>query len=179
MDVPSPATDERQAAETTMEAAVVVAPRTVEIERIAVPQPRAGQVRVRLEGCGVCASNVTPWEGPSWATFPMAPGALGHRHLERVGHALAGQGQALHRGLAADAAEFLAHDRGILQPVAVGVDDRVGEAGVDRAGVQVAVVRHREASSARGSVVVAEEGIVLQSRVAVGSGGSWSAWSPV
>jgi threonine dehydrogenase-like Zn-dependent dehydrogenase len=33
---------------------------------------------VRLEGCGVCASNLTPWEGPEWMQFPTEPGALGH-----------------------------------------------------------------------------------------------------
>jgi threonine dehydrogenase-like Zn-dependent dehydrogenase len=33
---------------------------------------------VKLEGCGVCASNLTPWEGPDWMTFPTEPGALGH-----------------------------------------------------------------------------------------------------
>jgi threonine dehydrogenase-like Zn-dependent dehydrogenase len=31
-----------------------------------------------LEGCGVCASNLTPWEGPYWMQFPTEPGALGH-----------------------------------------------------------------------------------------------------
>src|SRR5205823_7873118 len=36
------------------------------------------QVRIRLEGCGVCASNLTPWEGPEWMRFPTEPGALGH-----------------------------------------------------------------------------------------------------
>jgi threonine dehydrogenase-like Zn-dependent dehydrogenase len=33
---------------------------------------------VRLEGCGVCASNLTPWAGPEWMRFPTAPGELGH-----------------------------------------------------------------------------------------------------
>jgi threonine dehydrogenase-like Zn-dependent dehydrogenase len=35
-------------------------------------------VRIRLEGCGVCASNLTPWAGPEWMRFPTEPGALGH-----------------------------------------------------------------------------------------------------
>jgi threonine dehydrogenase-like Zn-dependent dehydrogenase len=43
-----------------------------------VPEPGPGQVRVRLEGCGVCASNLTPWEGPEWMQFPTEPGGLGH-----------------------------------------------------------------------------------------------------
>jgi threonine dehydrogenase-like Zn-dependent dehydrogenase len=62
----------------TMRAAVLTAPGTIEIDQVAVPQPGPGQVRVRLEGCGVCASNLTPWEGPEWMQFPTEPGALGH-----------------------------------------------------------------------------------------------------
>ena len=41
-------------------------------------RPGQGQVRIRLEGCGVCASNVAPWAGPDWMRFPTEPGALGH-----------------------------------------------------------------------------------------------------
>ena len=37
-----------------------------------------GQVRIRVEGCGVCSSNLTHWEGPDWMGFPTDPGALGH-----------------------------------------------------------------------------------------------------
>jgi threonine dehydrogenase-like Zn-dependent dehydrogenase len=33
---------------------------------------------VKLEGCGVCASNLEPWAGPEWMQFPTEPGALGH-----------------------------------------------------------------------------------------------------
>jgi threonine dehydrogenase-like Zn-dependent dehydrogenase len=62
----------------TMQAAVLTAPATVAIVEAPLPQPDAGEVRVRLEGCGVCASNVEPFEGQPWSTFPGAPGGLGH-----------------------------------------------------------------------------------------------------
>jgi threonine dehydrogenase-like Zn-dependent dehydrogenase len=62
----------------TMRAAVLTGPGNVEIDDVPLPEPGPGQVRVRLEGCGVCASNLTPWEGPEWMTFPTEPGALGH-----------------------------------------------------------------------------------------------------
>jgi len=61
-----------------MPAAVLVAPGRFEVREVAVPHPAAGEVRVRLEGCGVCASNVEPWEGQPWSTFPGAPGGMGH-----------------------------------------------------------------------------------------------------
>ena len=61
-----------------MDAAVLVAPGRMELARVDVPQPSAGEVRVALEGCGVCASNVEPWEGQPWSTFPGEPGGMGH-----------------------------------------------------------------------------------------------------
>ncbi|HZC37886.1 MAG TPA: zinc-binding dehydrogenase [Sphingomicrobium sp.] len=62
----------------TMRAAVVAGPGEVRIDRVPLPEPGRGQVRIRLEGCGVCASNLTPWEGPEWMHFPTAAGDLGH-----------------------------------------------------------------------------------------------------
>lgn len=61
-----------------MKAAVLTAPLVFSTIDAPVPQPAAGQIRVRLEGCGVCASNIVPWEGPSWMSFPTPPGGLGH-----------------------------------------------------------------------------------------------------
>ncbi|TPP05912.1 MDR/zinc-dependent alcohol dehydrogenase-like family protein [Rhizobium glycinendophyticum] len=54
------------------------------IERSTLRAPDANEVRVRLEGCGVCASNLTPWSGPDWMTFPTEPGGLGHEGWGRV-----------------------------------------------------------------------------------------------
>ncbi len=73
---------------TTMRAAVVVAPGKIEIREVAVPNPNPCEVRVRLEGCGVCASNVPPWEGREWFHYPMPPGQLGHEgwgYVDAVG----------------------------------------------------------------------------------------------
>jgi threonine dehydrogenase-like Zn-dependent dehydrogenase len=61
-----------------MRAAVVAGPGEIRVLEVARPEPGPGQVRVRLEGCGVCASNLTPWAGPEWMQFPTEPGALGH-----------------------------------------------------------------------------------------------------
>jgi threonine dehydrogenase-like Zn-dependent dehydrogenase len=66
------------AATTTMRAAVLTGPGRFRIDEVARPEPGPGQVRVRLEGCGVCASNLTPWAGPEWMQFPTEPGGLGH-----------------------------------------------------------------------------------------------------
>jgi threonine dehydrogenase-like Zn-dependent dehydrogenase len=67
-----------QASPTTMRAAVLVAPGQVECRHVAIPKPRASELRVRIEGCGVCASNIPPFEGREWFRYPMTPGQLGH-----------------------------------------------------------------------------------------------------
>ena len=67
-----------------MRAAVIAEPRRAQVREVANPEPGAGQVLVRLEGCGVCASNIPPWEGKPWFNYPMAPGALGHESWGRV-----------------------------------------------------------------------------------------------
>lgn len=67
-----------------MKAAVVAEPGRIEIQEVAIPEPGPGEVRVKLEGCGVCASNLPPWEGQPWFTYPMEPGNLGHEGWGRV-----------------------------------------------------------------------------------------------
>lgn len=62
----------------SMKAAILTGPRQWVVEEVAMPPIEPGQVRVRLEGCGLCASNITPWQGPDWMRFPAQPGALGH-----------------------------------------------------------------------------------------------------
>jgi len=62
----------------TMDAAVLAGPKGARIERVTRPEPGPGTVRVKLEGCGVCGSNLPVWEGREWFRYPMRPGAPGH-----------------------------------------------------------------------------------------------------
>ena len=74
-------------------AAIITAPGTIVVEQRPLPQPGPGQVRIRLEGCGVCASNLTPWAGPDWMKFPTEPGDLGHEgwgYIDDVGEGVDG-----------------------------------------------------------------------------------------
>ncbi len=61
-----------------MRAMVLTAPGEARLVDAPPPSPGPGQVRVRIEGCGVCASNLTPWAGADWMRYPTEPGALGH-----------------------------------------------------------------------------------------------------
>jgi threonine dehydrogenase-like Zn-dependent dehydrogenase len=59
-------------------AAVISAPRRIDVRRVEFRAPNAGEVRVRIEGCGVCASNLELWLGKPWFKYPVEPGAPGH-----------------------------------------------------------------------------------------------------
>jgi threonine dehydrogenase-like Zn-dependent dehydrogenase len=60
----------------------------LEVREVPRPAPAPGQVRVRLDGCGVCASNLAMWEGMPWSQYPTEPGGLGHEgwgYVDAVG----------------------------------------------------------------------------------------------
>ncbi len=61
-----------------MRAAVVTAPRTLELCEVDTPVPTAEEVLIRVEGCGVCGSSLPMWEGRPWFTYPRPPGTPGH-----------------------------------------------------------------------------------------------------
>jgi NADPH2:quinone reductase len=61
-----------------MRAAIVEGPGKVRVENFSIPVPGPGEVRIKLQGCGVCASNLATWDGMPWSQYPTEPGALGH-----------------------------------------------------------------------------------------------------
>ncbi|HZS29442.1 MAG TPA: zinc-binding dehydrogenase [Candidatus Angelobacter sp.] len=72
-----------------MKAAVLTAPGRFMLREVARPEPGPGEVRVRLEGCGVCASNLAMWQGMPWSKYPTEPGSLGHEGwglIDAIGH---------------------------------------------------------------------------------------------
>lgn len=72
----------------TMQAAVVVAPGQIEIQQVPIPAPGPDELLIKLEGCGVCASNLPVWEGRAWFQYPLPPGNPGHEgwgHIAAIG----------------------------------------------------------------------------------------------
>ena len=67
-----------------MQAAVLVAPGQVAVQRAARPKPGPGEVLLRLEGSGVCGSSMPVWGGRSWFDYPQPSGAPGHEGWGRV-----------------------------------------------------------------------------------------------
>lgn len=69
-------------------AAVIAAPGQIKLREVEFREPVAGEVRVRIEGCGVCASNVPVWQGKPWFQYPLEAGAPGHEawgHIDALG----------------------------------------------------------------------------------------------
>jgi threonine dehydrogenase-like Zn-dependent dehydrogenase len=72
------------ASQVTMRTLVVTAPGRIRIEDAPLPVPGEGEVRIRLEGSGVCGSSLPVWSGRPWFSYPLEPGAPGHEGWGRV-----------------------------------------------------------------------------------------------
>ncbi|HVM28175.1 MAG TPA: zinc-binding dehydrogenase [Mycobacteriales bacterium] len=62
----------------------MTSPGSVELVQGASPPLVPGSVRVAVEGCGVCGSNLPAWEGRPWFDYPLRPGNPGHEAWGRV-----------------------------------------------------------------------------------------------
>jgi threonine dehydrogenase-like Zn-dependent dehydrogenase len=62
----------------TMQGATIIAPRLVQSRPVPRPEPEPGEVLIRIEGCGLCASSLPLWAGRPWFDYPLEPGAPGH-----------------------------------------------------------------------------------------------------
>lgn len=59
-------------------AAVINTPGKVAVQDLILPEPGKDEVRIKVEGCGICASNIPVWEGRDWFEYPVEPGDPGH-----------------------------------------------------------------------------------------------------
>jgi 2-desacetyl-2-hydroxyethyl bacteriochlorophyllide A dehydrogenase len=76
-----------------MLAAVLVSPGQFEVKELEVPEPASDEVRMKVEYCGICSSNLAPWRGAPWFNYPFPPGAPGHESVgvvESVGANVSG-----------------------------------------------------------------------------------------
>jgi threonine dehydrogenase-like Zn-dependent dehydrogenase len=65
----------------------------IDVREVPVRHPRSDEARIRLEGCGVCGSNLPVWEGRPWFHYPLEPGTPGHEGwgvIDAAGDALEG-----------------------------------------------------------------------------------------
>ncbi len=80
-----------------MQAAILEGSEEVSVGAVERPEPGPRQVRVELEGCGVCSSDLPVWEGRPWFEYPKEPGATGHEGWGRI-DALGGEVQEVSLG---------------------------------------------------------------------------------
>ncbi|MDT0645066.1 zinc-binding dehydrogenase [Zunongwangia sp. F260] len=59
-------------------AAIVESPGKVVVKESDKPEPGKEEVRIKLQGSGVCASNIPVWEGRDWFAYPVEKGNPGH-----------------------------------------------------------------------------------------------------
>ncbi|HEY0681357.1 MAG TPA: zinc-binding dehydrogenase [Steroidobacter sp.] len=59
-------------------AATLLRPMTTRVREVELPEPADNEVRVRLQGCGICASGLPVWEGRNWFKYPLEAGSPGH-----------------------------------------------------------------------------------------------------
>jgi len=62
----------------TMTAARIEAPGKIRFTDVPLPQPKPGQIRIKIQGCGLCASSIPLWEGREWFEYPSPAGNPGH-----------------------------------------------------------------------------------------------------
>src|SRR5579875_1670792 len=77
----------------TTRSARLLAPRRSAIVELPRRQPGPGEVRISLEGCGICGSDLPVWEGRPWFDYPRPPGSPGLETwgvIDAVGPGVAG-----------------------------------------------------------------------------------------
>jgi threonine dehydrogenase-like Zn-dependent dehydrogenase len=67
-----------------MIAATLIKPKNIEIQEVPPPQPKEDEVKIKVEGCGICSSSLPLWEGREWFSYPIEPGSPGHEGWGRV-----------------------------------------------------------------------------------------------
>jgi len=153
-------------------AAVIRESRSAELVEVPVPEPGAGEVRLRLEGSGVCGSDLAVWTGRPWFKYPRPAGAPGHEGwgvVDAVGEGVEelGEGDRV-AGLSYNAyADYDVARAEDLVPLPEGVDYFPGEA----LGCAVNVVR-RSGIEAGDTVAVVGAGFLgcVIGQLAAGAG---------
>jgi len=67
-----------------MDALEITAPKTITLKQVPLPEPASDEVRIKMEGCGICASNLPVWEGREWFSYPIQAGNPGHEGWGRI-----------------------------------------------------------------------------------------------
>ncbi|MCW3091579.1 MAG: L-iditol 2-dehydrogenase [Ferruginibacter sp.] len=61
-----------------MIAAVLTKPGSFSLRDVPISTVKEDEVKIKVEGCGICSSSIPLWEGREWFTYPADPGSPGH-----------------------------------------------------------------------------------------------------
>lgn len=61
-----------------MIAATLIKPKTIELQKVQQPTINENEVKIKVQGCGICSSSLPLWEGREWFSYPSEPGSPGH-----------------------------------------------------------------------------------------------------
>src|SRR4029079_10172230 len=61
-----------------MIAAVLKKPKTITLQQVQFPSIKKDEVKIQVQGCGICSSSLPLWEGREWFSYPCEPGSPGH-----------------------------------------------------------------------------------------------------
>lgn len=76
-----------------MIAAVLTKPQSFSLQKTAIPQIKQDELKIKVEGCGICSSSIPVWEGREWFRYPLEQGSPGHEGwgvVEEVGEKITG-----------------------------------------------------------------------------------------
>jgi threonine dehydrogenase-like Zn-dependent dehydrogenase len=61
-----------------MRAAILSQPKKFELKDLPPPLIQQNQIKIKVEGCGICTSSIPLWQGRDWFNYPQEPGSPGH-----------------------------------------------------------------------------------------------------
>src|ERR687890_805420 len=76
-----------------MIAAVLTKPKNIELQNVQLPEIKDDEIKIKVQGCGICSSSLPLWEGREWFSYPSEPGAPGHEGwgtVENIGDKVTG-----------------------------------------------------------------------------------------
>ncbi|MEO6546834.1 MAG: zinc-binding dehydrogenase [Ferruginibacter sp.] len=61
-----------------MRAAVLIKPKSFALQEVPEPIIKEDEVKIQVQGCGICSSSIPLWEGREWFKYPIEAGSPGH-----------------------------------------------------------------------------------------------------
>ena len=69
----------------TAKVAMLTAPKTIEVKEFAIPTVGDNDILVKVEGCGVCGTDVHEWKGDPFGLIPVTLGHEGTGEIVALG----------------------------------------------------------------------------------------------